>query len=97
VDVYHELSHPPEVLALVRKSLKADGRLVLVEFREEDPDVPILPLHKMSQAQVLKELRANGFKLVGQYDELPWQHVMTFARDEAKLPEIELRKWKDED
>jgi ubiquinone/menaquinone biosynthesis C-methylase UbiE len=97
VDVYHELSHPPEVLALVQKSLKADGRLVLVEFREEDPDVPILPLHKMSQAQVLKELRANGFKLVGQYDALPWQHVMMFARDESKLPEIELRVWKDED
>ncbi len=94
VDVYHELSHPPEVLALVRKSLNPDGRLVLVEFREEDPDVPILPLHKMSQPQVLKELGGNGFKLVGQYDELPWQHVLAFARDDSPLPKIELQRWK---
>jgi ubiquinone/menaquinone biosynthesis C-methylase UbiE len=94
VDVYHELSHPPEVLALVRKSLKPDGRLVLVEFREEDPDVPILPLHKMSQPQVLTELGGNGFKLVGQYDELPWQHVLAFARDDSALPKIELKRWK---
>lgn len=93
VDVYHELSHPPEVLATVRKSLKPEGRLVLVEFREEDPDVPILPLHKMSQAQVLKELPPNGFKLVGQYDRLPWQHVLEFARDDSQLRAIELRPW----
>ncbi len=93
VDVYHELSHPPEVLATVRKSLKPEGRLVLVEFREEDPAVPILPLHKMSQAQVLKELPANGFKLVHQYDRLPWQHVLGFARDDSSLPAIELKSW----
>jgi ubiquinone/menaquinone biosynthesis C-methylase UbiE len=93
VDVYHELSHPPEVLELVRTSLKPNGRLVLVEFREEDSDVPILPLHKMSQQQVLKELTANNFKLVGQYDKLPWQHVLMFARDNSELPEIELIEW----
>jgi ubiquinone/menaquinone biosynthesis C-methylase UbiE len=93
VDVYHELSHPPEVLALVRDSLKADGRLVLVEFRSEDPDVPILPLHRMSQPQVLKELQSNGFKLVAQYDDLPWQHVLTFARNESARPEVELQPW----
>jgi ubiquinone/menaquinone biosynthesis C-methylase UbiE len=94
VDVYHELSHPPEVLATVRASLKPKGRLVLVEFREEDPDVPILPLHKMSQAQVLKELPLNGFKLVGQYDRLPWQHVLEFARDDSPLKAVELQAWK---
>jgi ubiquinone/menaquinone biosynthesis C-methylase UbiE len=93
VDVYHELSHPPEVLKLVRESLKPDGRLVLVEFREEDPEVPILPLHKMSQPQVLKELEPNGFKLVAHYDVLPWQHVLTFARDDSTLPKVELRPW----
>jgi len=49
--------------------------------------VPIKPLHKMSKAQVLKELVPNGFKLVEQYDELPWQHVMFFERDEAWQPE----------
>ena len=93
VDVYHELSNPPEILAAVRKSLKADGRLVLVEFREEDENVPILPLHKMSQPQVVKELEANGFKLVGQFDRLPWQHVLQFSRDDSALPKAKLRLW----
>jgi ubiquinone/menaquinone biosynthesis C-methylase UbiE len=93
VDVYHELSEPAEVLATVRKSLKPEGRLVTAEFREEDPTVPILPLHKMSQRQVLKEISANGYKLVGQFNELPWQHVMEFARDDSPLPAVELKPW----
>jgi len=82
VDVYHEMDHPVEMLAALRKSLSKTGRLVLVEFRAEDPNVPIKPLHKMSKAQILKELPPNGFKLVDQYDDLPWQHVMFFQRDE---------------
>jgi 2-polyprenyl-3-methyl-5-hydroxy-6-metoxy-1,4-benzoquinol methylase len=94
VDVYHELSNPAEILTEVRKSLKPDGRLVLVEFREEDESVPILPLHKMSQVQVLKELEANGFKLVDQFDRLPWQHVLHFCRDDSKTPEAELVPWR---
>lgn len=89
VDVYHEFSHPEHMLAAMRKSLKPKGRLALVEFRAEDPTVPIKPLHKMSKAQILKELPANGYKLVEQYDELPWQHVMFFARDDSPLPELE--------
>ena len=93
VDVYHELSDPSAVLAVVRKSLKPEGKLVLVEFREEDPEVPILPLHKMSQAQVLRELSPNGYTLVGQLDQLPWQHVLSFARDDSPLPEIRLKQW----
>ncbi len=93
VDVYHELSDPAGALATVRKSLKPEGRLVLVEFREEDPTVPILPLHKMSQAQVMKEITANGFKLVAQFDDLPWQHVLGFARDDSPLKAIELKPW----
>jgi ubiquinone/menaquinone biosynthesis C-methylase UbiE len=83
VDVYHEIDHPVEVLAALRKSLKKDGRLALVEFRAEDANVPIKPEHKMSKAQIMKEFPANGFKLVGQYEEMPWQHVMFFERDEA--------------
>lgn len=83
VDVYHEFSHPEHMLRAMRKSLKPDGRLVLVEFRLEDPDVPIKLLHKMSKKQIMKELPPNGFKLVEQYDELPWQHVMFFQRDET--------------
>jgi SAM-dependent methyltransferase len=81
VDVYHEFSHPEQMLAAMKKALAPGGRLVLVEFREEDPKVPIKPLHKMSKAQVLKELTPNGFKLVEQFDKLPWQHVMFFEVD----------------
>jgi cyclopropane fatty-acyl-phospholipid synthase-like methyltransferase len=84
VDVYHEFDHPVEMLAAMRKSLKPDGRLALVEFRSEDPKVPIKPLHKMSKAQIMKEFPPNGFKLVEEFDKLPWQHVMFFQRDDAK-------------
>ena len=94
VDVYHELSQPAEVLAAVNKSLRANGRVVLVEFREEDPDVPIRALHKMSQSQVIKEIAASGFKLVGQFDELPWQHVLLFAREDSALPQVKLVPWR---
>jgi ubiquinone/menaquinone biosynthesis C-methylase UbiE len=83
VDVYHEIDHPVEVLAALRKSLKKGGRVALVEFRAEDANVPIKPEHKMSKAQIMKEFPANGFKLVEQYDDLPWQHVMFFERDDA--------------
>jgi SAM-dependent methyltransferase len=93
VDVYHELADPPEVLKAVHRSLKPNGRLVLVEFREEDPDVPILPLHKMSQQQAVKELAANGYKLVEQFDRLPWQHVLHFCRNDSPQPVAKLRKW----
>lgn len=94
VDVYHEFSNPEEMLREMRESLKPDGRVALVEYREEDPEVPIKPLHKMSQQQVLKEYEANGFKLVGQYDELPWQHVFFFARDDSPLRAVELKAWR---
>jgi len=86
VDAYHEFSHPAQMLAAIRKSLSAKGRLVLVEFRAEDPKVPIKPLHKMSKAQVNKELKQNGFKLVEEFDKLPWQHVMFYERDETWQP-----------
>jgi ubiquinone/menaquinone biosynthesis C-methylase UbiE len=82
VDVYHEFSHPEHMLAGMRRALAPGGRLVLVEFRSEDPEVPIKPLHKMSKKQVLKELQPNGFKLVRQFDELPWQHMMFFERND---------------
>ncbi len=94
VDVYHELSHPGETLRAVREKLKPLGRIALVEFRTEDPDVPIKRLHKMSQAQAFKELTANGLKLVGQTAALPWQHVLLFARDDSPLPSVQLALWK---
>jgi SAM-dependent methyltransferase len=81
VDVYHEFSNPQEMLAAMRKSLKPGGRVALVEFRSEDPKVPIKPLHKMSKEQILREWPANGFKLVEQFDKLPWQHLMFFEAD----------------
>ena len=81
VDVYHEFSYPEQMLAAMRESLAPGGRLVLVEFRAEDPNVPIKPEHKMSKAQILKELNPNGFKLVKEFDKLPWQHMMWFERE----------------
>jgi hypothetical protein len=70
------------MLSAIRKSLKPDGRIALVEFREEDPSVPIKPEHKMSKRQIIKEYTANGFKVQSQYDGLPWQHLMFMVRDE---------------
>ena len=81
VDVYHEFSHPEFMLSAMRKSLKDDGLLVLLEYREEDPDVPIKPLHKMSKKQVDKEMQANGFKLAKEFEGLPWQHMMFYGID----------------
>ena len=86
VDVYHEFSHPEHMLSAIRRSLKPKGRVALVEFRAEDPDVPIKKLHKMSKAQILKEFPSNGLRLVDQSDELPWQHVMFFERVEPNPP-----------
>lgn len=79
VDVYHELSHPQEVLRAIRRALRPGGRLALVEFRAEDPAVPIKALHKMSKEQMRGELEANGFRVAEEHDSLPWQHVMLFA------------------
>jgi len=94
VDVYHELFQPPVILQAIHASLNKTGRIALVEFREEDPAVPIRPLHKMNQSQVIKELCANRFKLVGQFDELPWQHVFFFAREDSPLPAHQLMPWR---
>ena len=92
VDVYHEFSHPEQMLAAIRRSLKPKGRVALVEFRAEDPTVPIKPLHKMSKAQILKEFPPNGFKLVEEFDKLPWQHVMFFERDDERTAAIVVRR-----
>ncbi len=81
VDVYHEFSHPEQMLAAMRRALKPNGLLVLVEYRAEDPSVPIQPLHKMSHEQILRELQANGFRLAKQFEQLPWQHMLFFARN----------------
>ena len=82
VDVYHEFSHPEHMLARMRTALKPDGRIALVEFRTEDDSVPIKPEHKMSKEQILKEFPPNGFKLLAEFDKLPWQHLMFFGKDD---------------
>jgi ubiquinone/menaquinone biosynthesis C-methylase UbiE len=82
VDVYHEFSHPEHMLAALRQALKPNGLLVLVEFRAEDPNVPIQPLHKMSKEQIRRELAANGFRVAKEFDKLPWQHMMFMAKDD---------------
>ena len=81
VDVYHEFSHPEQMLAALRQSLAPGGLIALLEYREEDRSVPIKPLHKMSKKQIMKEYRGNGFKLAKQFDGLPWQHMMFFEKD----------------
>jgi ubiquinone/menaquinone biosynthesis C-methylase UbiE len=84
VDVYHEFSHPEHMLRAMHKALKPKGRMALVEFRAEDPKVPIKPLHKMSKEQILKEIPPNGFRLVEEFDKLPWQHLMFFEKAEGE-------------
>ena len=79
VDVYHELSHPQTMLQRLRRSLKPGGRLVLLEYRKEDPTIPIRPEHKMSVAEVKMEIEAEGFALSNVDESLPRQHILTFT------------------
>jgi ubiquinone/menaquinone biosynthesis C-methylase UbiE len=80
VDVYHEFADPVVMMGHVRKALKPDGRVVLVEFRKEDPNVPIQPLHKMSVLEVRSELESMGFKFQKVLTFLPWQHILFFTK-----------------
>jgi ubiquinone/menaquinone biosynthesis C-methylase UbiE len=84
VDVYHEFSHPYEMTCALVKALKPGGRLVFVEFRLEDPKVPIKLLHKMSKRQVLKEMAIHPLKHARTLDFLPWQHVIIFEKKDRK-------------
>jgi ubiquinone/menaquinone biosynthesis C-methylase UbiE len=80
VDVYHEFSEPVTMMRHIQEALKPDGRVVLVEFRKEDPSVPIQPLHKMSVQEVRFELEPLGFKFQRSLEFLPWQHIIIFSR-----------------
>ena len=80
VDAYHEFSDPENMLKKMRQSLKPEGVLVLLEFRKEDKSVPIKEDHKMTKAQVTKEMNANQFKLLRAYDKLPWQHMLFYGK-----------------
>ena len=81
VDVYHELEYPAEVLASIVRALKPGGRLVFVEYRAEDPRVPIKEVHKMSEAQVKKEAAGQPLAWERTAATLPWQHVIIFRRN----------------
>lgn len=80
VDVYHEFSQPQAMLQKMREALKSTGRLVLLEYRAEDPAVPILPEHKMTRAQVKLEVEHEGFKLASVNEDLPRQHLFVFTK-----------------
>lgn len=85
VDVYHEFSFPYEMTVGMVKALKKGGRLVFVEYRLEDPDVPIKLVHKMSEKQVIKEMgEFPQMKHAKTYEDLPWQHVIVFEKQEGK-------------
>jgi ubiquinone/menaquinone biosynthesis C-methylase UbiE len=80
VDAYHEFDQPREMMEGIFKSLKPGGRVVLVEYRGEDPEVPIKPHHKMTEAQAIKEMAVVGLEHVKTFEDLPRQHVMIFQK-----------------
>ena len=80
VDVYHEFNFPVEMIASMKKALKPSGQLFLIEYRGEDPGVPIKKIHKMTKKQAVKEMEVAGFKLKENIDNLPWQHCMVFVK-----------------
>jgi len=80
VDVYHEFDHPFEMVEAMCRALKPGGRMVFVEFRAEDPEVPIKPVHKMTEAQVRKEMSVHPLEWVETIGTLPWQHIIVFRK-----------------
>ena len=80
VDVYHEFSYPYEMLLSIKNALKDDGEIYLIEYRGEDDTFPIKKVHKMTEKQAVKELKAAGFRLKDNINNLPWQHCMVFVK-----------------
>lgn len=80
VDAYHEFSHPAEMMASIRRALRPGGQVFLLEYRAEDDSVPIKPLHKMSEAQVRREMQSLGLRFIANEDFLPWQHFLVFEK-----------------
>ena len=83
VDVYHELEFPYEIMQDVYRAMKYNGKVVLVEYRKEDPKIMIKPLHKMSIKQIRKEMRNSGFELNRSFQALPRQHMLFFIKNAA--------------
>jgi SAM-dependent methyltransferase len=82
VDAYHEFDQPRAMMEGIVRALKPGGEVVLVEYRGEDDGVPILPHHKMTEAQVSREMAAVGLKLVRRVETLPWQHILVYGRSQ---------------
>ncbi|MEX0963537.1 MAG: methyltransferase domain-containing protein [Pseudohongiellaceae bacterium] len=80
VDAYHEFDHPFEMIDGINNALKVGGRIFLLEYRGEDDSVPIRPLHKMTEEQVVKEMSVFGLEWTDTLDFLPWQHMMIFTK-----------------
>jgi ubiquinone/menaquinone biosynthesis C-methylase UbiE len=80
VDVYHELAYPFEVIQDTMQALKKNGRFVLVEYRAEDDNVPIKSSHKMTEAQIIKEMNVHGLQHEKTIKSLPWQHIVIFTK-----------------
>ena len=79
VDVYHELAAPQRMLQQLKRALKPSGRLVLLEYRKEDPSIPIREEHKMTVAEAKTEVEAEGYRLTSVIETLPRQHILIFA------------------
>ena len=80
VDVYHEFNYPKEMIESVKNALKPNGEFFLIEYRGEDPRVPIKKIHKMSEKQAVKEMLAADLILKENKSNLPWQHCMIFIK-----------------
>jgi len=80
VDVYHEFSYPYEMMEAICRGLKPGGRVIFVEFKKEDPKVPVKLVHKMAEAQVKKEMAEHPLEWVETIDSLPRQHIITFRK-----------------
>ncbi len=80
VDAYHEFDHPFEMIDGINNALRVGGRIFLLEYRGEDASVPIRPLHKMTEEQVVKEMGVFGLEWTDTLDFLPWQHMMIFTK-----------------
>jgi ubiquinone/menaquinone biosynthesis C-methylase UbiE len=92
VDAYHEFDHPREMMDGIVKGLRPGGRVVLIEYRAEDPQVFIKPHHKMTQEQAKKEMAAVGLVHVKTSDELPQQHLMIFEKPDGKTKQPDRAK-----
>lgn len=80
---YHEFSHPVEMLRHIRKAMKRDAQMLIVEYKAENPDSRVEPLHKMSEAEIMKEIPALGFRRDRVIDIIPSQHVFVFKKTEV--------------